>query len=107
MIFFVIGFSSLPHLPGDGQPAVGQTAVGLALAVAAGIDLLPIGRRPDRLLNGFNGELLSDAPEIVITGLAEANDTFLATALGVGTSASQGLWNGGVGELLSVIAFSN
>jgi hypothetical protein len=76
----------------------------LALTAAAGIGFLPIGCRPDRLLDGFYGELLSDASEIVITGRTEENAPFLVALLGVRASASQGLWNGGVGKPFPVIA---
>ena len=70
---FVIVGSSLPNFPGDGQQAVGETAVGMANRMAASKDLVSVGSGPVRLLCGTASPLLGNVAESMVTTAAKAD----------------------------------
>ena len=71
MIGFIIGLIGLPQLPGNSQPTVAQTAIGVTVRGALGPNALPVGVGPDGLLERVASPLLHDPPKLVVTGVTK------------------------------------
>ena len=103
MIGLVVGFVVLPHLPDDGQPAIGQPTVCIGIGATAGAEIAPISQSPARLPHGGLGELLGNAPELTVAAATEDDDLALPALLGDGAGTGQGLNAGRCGEAITVV----
>lgn len=74
MALFVIGNSVLPKPPGNLEPTIGQTPIGVDERVTVGANGLKVGIGPNRIIDRAFRPLLHDPAELVITGITEEDD---------------------------------
>ena len=104
MIVFIIRLVSLPQRPDNGQPTVGQAAIGMALRQAAFNGLGEVGVGPGRLLHGADSKKLSGVPILMMASAAKPDAALLATLNCDGTGACQGLNGSGKRKSLPLVA---
>ena len=88
VVAFVICLTSLPDLPDYGQPAVGQTAVGVGVGRVVRANLTAIGISPARFADRGSGILLSDATELLVATSPKADG--LSSSAVFGSRAGSG-----------------
>ena len=74
MALFVVRDSILPKPPGNLEPAIGQTSIGMAERVAVRSNGLEIGIGPDGGIDRALRPLLNDGAELMITGATEEHN---------------------------------
>ena len=103
MALFVVRDSILPKPPGDLEPAIGQTAIGMAERVAVRSNGLEIGIGPDGGVDRAFRPLLNDGAELMITGATEEDDLVFSTGPGDRAGSGDGLENLRGGETGTII----
>ena len=75
----------------------------MALGAGARKNPVIVGVSPDRLVEGEAGPLGGDVAELAVASVTELDEAALATLLGDGASAGEGLERGGRGKALTII----
>src|SRR5512135_2971772 len=105
MIRFIIRLAGLPQLPGNRQPTIGHTSIGMLIRMAMRTDVFIISHRNGCLsfVHQGYGPLLRQIAPLFVTRTPELDGSAFSTAVGDRARACQGLDTARLRKTLAVI----
>ena len=103
MVSLVVERVSLPELPNDADPAIGQATIGVIFGHSSRAAVSKVSGSPFRLRDGGDGELLEGIAIVVIAGPPEMDGFALAASASDGAGADQFADIVGRGEAVAMV----